>query len=230
MHRRCPLCTNSPWPKGRTLLLGSAGGSKVPGHDLYDVSLQDSVKARNQVDDTCDLREMIHHRPVLMALRIHSAPVYSSRTRSESRLVRRNEQRPSARPRFSTRLLSSRVYSMVTENGHQPSTCWLVTGANRGIGLEYVQQLLSQKTNRVAAGFRSDSRELEALQQEAQDRLLLVKIDVKDESTSKASKDSSPSNRRAATPLLRYAEYRLLLRKSREPSESWTVLSTTREL
>ena len=75
---------------------------------------------------------------------------------------------------------------MVTETQQQPSTCWLVTGANRGIGLEYVQQLLSDKTNRVAAGFRSHGGDLEALQQEAQDRLLLVKIDVSDENNSKA--------------------------------------------
>ena len=108
---------------------------------------------------------------------------------------------------------------MVTETQQQPSTCWLVTGANRGIGLEYVQQLLSDKSNRVAAGFRSHSGDLEALQQEAQDRLLLVKVDVSDEDTSKVRLGGSAVYRVARcceTFGPNFCVHRLLLRRSIE--------------
>ena len=77
---------------------------------------------------------------------------------------------------------------MVTESG-QPGSCWLVTGASRGVGFEYIQQLLSNKANRVAAGFRNSSAELEALRKDNPDRLLLVELDVAEEETSQVGFD-----------------------------------------
>ncbi|TFK87310.1 NAD(P)-binding protein [Polyporus arcularius HHB13444] len=57
---------------------------------------------------------------------------------------------------------------------------WLVTGSNRGIGLELVKQLLSSPSNIVIAACRNPSKaaELHALSDSAKGRLRLVALDV----------------------------------------------------
>ncbi|RPD61753.1 NAD-P-binding protein [Lentinus tigrinus ALCF2SS1-7] len=57
---------------------------------------------------------------------------------------------------------------------------WLITGANRGIGLELVKQLLQSPSNTVIAGCRSPSKaaDLQGLAAQANGRLHLVALDV----------------------------------------------------
>ncbi|KAI0715867.1 NAD(P)-binding protein [Cerioporus squamosus] len=57
---------------------------------------------------------------------------------------------------------------------------WLVTGSNKGIGLELVRQLLSSPSNIVIAACRNPSKasELQSLSESTQGRLHLVALDV----------------------------------------------------
>lgn len=58
---------------------------------------------------------------------------------------------------------------------------WLITGASRGIGLEFVRQLLDQPGVRVVAGARSpNGGALADLEDKHVGRLLRVKLDVQD--------------------------------------------------
>ncbi|KAL1948608.1 hypothetical protein VTO73DRAFT_10414 [Trametes versicolor] len=61
-------------------------------------------------------------------------------------------------------------------------TTWLVTGANRGIGLEIVKQLLASPTNLVIAGVRTPEKAtaLRDLQTAAKGTLHIIKLDVSD--------------------------------------------------
>ncbi|EIW54618.1 dehydrogenase [Trametes versicolor FP-101664 SS1] len=61
-------------------------------------------------------------------------------------------------------------------------TTWLVTGANRGIGLEIVRQLLAVPTNLVVAACRAPEKAtaLAELQSSAKGALHLVQLDVSD--------------------------------------------------
>jgi NAD(P)-dependent dehydrogenase (short-subunit alcohol dehydrogenase family) len=71
----------------------------------------------------------------------------------------------------------------------EQQTTWLVTGANRGIGLEYVTQILKQENTHVIATARTPDKadELKQLQDKHKDRLQLVKLDLADESSIKAA-------------------------------------------
>ncbi|TFK87319.1 NAD(P)-binding protein [Polyporus arcularius HHB13444] len=69
---------------------------------------------------------------------------------------------------------------------------WLITGANRGIGLETVTQLLRSPSITVLAACRNPAKatELQALIEEAGGRLHLVALDITDkESVTKAAKE-----------------------------------------
>ncbi|RPD53683.1 NAD-P-binding protein [Lentinus tigrinus ALCF2SS1-6] len=71
---------------------------------------------------------------------------------------------------------------------------WLVTGSNRGIGLELVKQLVSSPSNFVIAACRNPSKasELQRLVDSAEGTLRLVALDVSDmESISKAAQEVS---------------------------------------
>ncbi|KAI0816815.1 NAD-P-binding protein [Trametes gibbosa] len=61
-------------------------------------------------------------------------------------------------------------------------TTWLVTGANRGIGFEFVRQLLESSTNLVVAACRNPemASTLSDLREIAQGTLHIIKIDVSD--------------------------------------------------
>ncbi len=61
---------------------------------------------------------------------------------------------------------------------------YLVTGANRGIGLEFARQILRNPQNRLIAGARQvDADSLKKLQTEHGSRLLRVQIDLLDFAT-----------------------------------------------
>lgn len=61
---------------------------------------------------------------------------------------------------------------------------YLVTGANRGIGLELAKQILQGPNNKlVAAARNSEASSLQDLQKEYGDRLLRVTLDLLDFST-----------------------------------------------
>ncbi|RDX45929.1 NAD(P)-binding protein [Lentinus brumalis] len=69
---------------------------------------------------------------------------------------------------------------------------WLITGANRGIGLEMVKQLLQSPSNIVVAASRNPAKatELQGLAEKANGKLHLVILDVTDkESINKAAKE-----------------------------------------
>ncbi|RDX40549.1 NAD(P)-binding protein [Lentinus brumalis] len=69
---------------------------------------------------------------------------------------------------------------------------WLITGANRGIGLEMVKQLLQSPSNTVVAACRSPAKatELQQLAEKAGGKLHVVALDVSDkESVNKAAKE-----------------------------------------
>ncbi len=58
---------------------------------------------------------------------------------------------------------------------------WMITGSNRGIGLEYVRQLLVRGETVVAACRTPDkASELQALKQQYDDTLLIIGLDVTD--------------------------------------------------
>ena len=58
---------------------------------------------------------------------------------------------------------------------------YLVTGANRGIGLELAKQILRNPKNRLVAGARdTEAESLKKLQAEHGNRLLRVQIDLLD--------------------------------------------------
>ncbi|OJT03281.1 hypothetical protein TRAPUB_6149 [Trametes pubescens] len=61
-------------------------------------------------------------------------------------------------------------------------TTWLVTGANRGIGLELVRQLLASPSNLVVAACRTPAKAtaLEDLKKTAKGTLHIVQLDVSD--------------------------------------------------
>ncbi|KZV62033.1 NAD(P)-binding protein [Peniophora sp. CONT] len=73
---------------------------------------------------------------------------------------------------------------------------WLITGANRGIGLEFVRQLLSDQSNVVFATCRNPdaATDLAALGKSAQGRLHIFALDTSDP----ASISSAPEHTRAA--------------------------------
>jgi len=56
----------------------------------------------------------------------------------------------------------------------------MITGANRGIGLEFVRQLIQNSGNRIFAATRKpeESKELQALAQANQQSLIVIKMDV----------------------------------------------------
>ncbi|EIW54648.1 NAD-P-binding protein [Trametes versicolor FP-101664 SS1] len=68
-------------------------------------------------------------------------------------------------------------------------TTWLVTGANRGIGLEIVRQLLASPTNLVVAGVRTPKKAtaLLDLKSTAKGTLNVIKLDVGDFDSVRAS-------------------------------------------
>ncbi|EIW54645.1 C-signal [Trametes versicolor FP-101664 SS1] len=68
-------------------------------------------------------------------------------------------------------------------------TTWLVTGANRGIGLEIVKQLLASPTNLVIAGVRTPEKAaaLRDLETAAKGTLHIIKLDVSDFASVRAS-------------------------------------------
>ncbi|TFK89373.1 NAD(P)-binding protein [Polyporus arcularius HHB13444] len=71
---------------------------------------------------------------------------------------------------------------------------WLITGANRGIGLEIVQQLLQSPSNIVIAACRNPAKatELQELAKKAGGKVHVVELDVSDkESINKAAKEVS---------------------------------------
>ncbi|KAI0765301.1 NAD-P-binding protein [Fomes fomentarius] len=65
---------------------------------------------------------------------------------------------------------------MTSTEGH----VWLITGANRGIGLEMARQLLQAEGNSVIAGVRTPSKAtaLMELQSGAKGKLYIVRIDI----------------------------------------------------
>ncbi|EIW54646.1 NAD-P-binding protein [Trametes versicolor FP-101664 SS1] len=68
-------------------------------------------------------------------------------------------------------------------------TAWLVTGANRGIGLEIVRQLLASPTNLVVAGVRTPEKAtaLIDLKSTAKGTLHVIKLDVSNFASIRAS-------------------------------------------
>ncbi|RDX40869.1 NAD(P)-binding protein [Lentinus brumalis] len=69
---------------------------------------------------------------------------------------------------------------------------WLITGANRGIGLEMVKQLLQSPANIIVAAARDPAKatELQRLAEKAGGKLRLLALDVTDkESINKAAKE-----------------------------------------
>ncbi|RDX40873.1 NAD(P)-binding protein [Lentinus brumalis] len=69
---------------------------------------------------------------------------------------------------------------------------WLITGANRGIGLEMVKQLLQSPSNIIIAASRNPAKatELQGLAEKAGGKLHLVALDVTDkESISQAAQE-----------------------------------------
>ncbi|VDB97663.1 unnamed protein product [Peniophora sp. CBMAI 1063] len=73
---------------------------------------------------------------------------------------------------------------------------WLITGANRGIGLEFVRQLLSDQSNVVLATCRNPdaATDLKALGKAAQGQLHVFALDTADST----SISSAPEHARAA--------------------------------
>lgn len=57
---------------------------------------------------------------------------------------------------------------------------WLIVGASRGIGLEFVRQLLN-RGHRVLATVRNANSNLEKLAEETPERLQIFKCDVSSE-------------------------------------------------
>ncbi|ORY06792.1 NAD(P)-binding protein [Basidiobolus meristosporus CBS 931.73] len=68
-------------------------------------------------------------------------------------------------------------------------TTFLVTGASRGLGIEFVRQLLGKDGFKVVACCRNpeSATELNKLKSSAGDRLSVHKLDVNDEDSIKAS-------------------------------------------
>ncbi|DBA78176.1 hypothetical protein WJX79_006992 [Trebouxia sp. C0005] len=68
------------------------------------------------------------------------------------------------------------------------STVWVVTGANRGIGLEFVKQILDLPNTTVIAGARSPEKaaDLQKLSQQFEGRLFAVPLDLSDSNTVQA--------------------------------------------
>ncbi|KAI0628090.1 NAD-P-binding protein [Trametes polyzona] len=63
-----------------------------------------------------------------------------------------------------------------------PQTTWLVTGSNRGLGLEFVRQLIQSPENLVIATFRTpeNARALNGLKGSAKGSLHVIRLDVND--------------------------------------------------
>ena len=71
---------------------------------------------------------------------------------------------------------------------------WLITGASRGVGLEYARQLLNDPHNRVVAGAREPEGEgLQQLHELHGDRLLRVRTDVHSAATLSVRPRSLPA-------------------------------------
>ncbi|RDX43549.1 NAD(P)-binding protein [Lentinus brumalis] len=71
---------------------------------------------------------------------------------------------------------------------------WLITGANRGIGLEIVKQLLQSPSNIIIAACRNPAKatELQELAKKAGGKVHVIELDVSDkESINKAAKEVS---------------------------------------
>ncbi|KAK9719117.1 hypothetical protein K7432_004982 [Basidiobolus ranarum] len=68
---------------------------------------------------------------------------------------------------------------------------YVVTGASRGLGLEYVRQILQKNETRVFACCRnpSSAAQLDELKRSSGNRLTIHKLDVTDEASVKASAD-----------------------------------------
>ena len=71
---------------------------------------------------------------------------------------------------------------------------FLLAGANRGVGLEYVQQLLSRPNYRVAAAAREPHGHpvLQNLKTAKADRLMLLNVDITDKASVKAGPSPCP--------------------------------------
>ncbi|THH12061.1 hypothetical protein EW145_g217 [Phellinidium pouzarii] len=71
-------------------------------------------------------------------------------------------------------------------------TTWFITGASRGLGLEFTRQLTSDPLNIVFASCRDPESaiNLSALKQSAKGDLNIIKLDVTDEGTIKAAAET----------------------------------------
>ena len=67
------------------------------------------------------------------------------------------------------------------------SAVFLITGANRGLGVEHVRQFLQKSKVKVVATARQPAKatELKGLQDQYNDRLTVVELDVADEASIK---------------------------------------------
>ncbi|KAL0037385.1 hypothetical protein WJX79_005282 [Trebouxia sp. C0005] len=76
---------------------------------------------------------------------------------------------------------------------HSDEEVWVVTGANRGIGLEYVQQILSLPNSKVVAAARSPAKavHLHDLQKQHEGRLTLVALDLSETSAAQAAAEEA---------------------------------------
>ncbi|KAI5118547.1 hypothetical protein M0805_008487 [Coniferiporia weirii] len=70
---------------------------------------------------------------------------------------------------------------------------WFITGASRGIGLEFTRQLTSNSANIVVASCRDpeSAGTLSALKQEAKGELHVIRLDVADEGSIKAAAENA---------------------------------------
>ena len=92
---------------------------------------------------------------------------------------------PSPRTHRATSAAAAAAYS---PGGPIHDACIVVTGANRGIGLEFTKQLLARASNRVVAACRdpaaaSDLRAMQAQPDVGESRLAITTLDVSDEAS-----------------------------------------------
>lgn len=130
---------------------------------------------------------MSHHEPKTSPYEAFANAQSATTNGRQAGRAARPEEAAAPKEAF-RRVLSCDLSSDHTDHTHMapfsPDTVVVVTGSSRGLGLEFVKQLLENSQSRVVATARNPtgSKGLAALTEQFADRLKLVALDTSDES------------------------------------------------